>query len=306
VNNYSTWLQDYKRNVYSQTGEDGIIEKILEIIPNKDKWCVEFGAWDGFYSSNTAYLIQDKDYHAVLIEANSGKFNQLQKNFASNRNVITLNRFVGWENESRLDAILATTAIPHDFDFLSIDIDGNDYHVWNIVNKYNPKIVCIEFNPTIPTNIRFVQPADAAISQGASLLSLVELGRKKGYELVSVLLFNAFFVRSEYYSLFNIECNSPEVLRTNLDAITYIFSGFDGKIFLKGFCRLPWHDLELDENKMQCLPQFLRKPWDNYNKFERLMFFFYLILSGRLDKVIAQINKTIPSLVRRFLLNPKF
>lgn len=198
MNNRSTWLQDYKRNVYSQSGEDGIIEKILEIIPNKDKWCVEFGAWDGFYSSNTAYLIQDKDYHAVLIEANSGKFNQLQKNFASNKNVTTLNRFVGWEKESSLDTILATTAIPRDFDFLSIDIDGNDYHVWNFINKYNPKIVCIEFNPTIPTNIRFVQPADPSINQGASLLSLVELGRKKGYELVSVLLFNAFFVRSEY------------------------------------------------------------------------------------------------------------
>jgi len=297
INKCSTWLQEYKRNVHSQSGEDGIIEKILEIIPHKDKWCVEFGAWDGFYCCNTAYLIEDKAYHAVLIEANRSKFNQLQENLSKNKNVILLNRFVGFEDENNLDHILSTTPIPQDFDFLSIDIDGNDYHAWKFIKKYIPKVVCIEFNPTIPTNIRFVQIADPSINQGSSLLSLVELGKEKGYELLSVLPFNAFFVKSEYYPLFHIKSNSPEILRTNLDAITYIFSGYDGKIFLQGFRRLPWHGLDLDENEIQLLPRFLQKYIHNYTKIDHLTFYLYFLLR-RLNKYIGKFKDNVSRLKR--------
>jgi len=58
----SAWLLDHASDTYSQTGEDGIIEKILEHIPQKDRWCVEFGAWDGRLFSNTCNLIESKDY----------------------------------------------------------------------------------------------------------------------------------------------------------------------------------------------------------------------------------------------------
>ena len=70
----STWLFEHKRDVYSQTGEDGIIEKILETLPENDEWCVEFGAWDGQYLTNTRYLIEEKEYSAILIEADKKKF----------------------------------------------------------------------------------------------------------------------------------------------------------------------------------------------------------------------------------------
>ena len=52
-------LSDYKKNIYSQGGEDGVIDKILEIIHQGDNWCVEFGAADGKYLSNTKNLIQN-------------------------------------------------------------------------------------------------------------------------------------------------------------------------------------------------------------------------------------------------------
>ncbi len=51
----STWLIEHKHNVYSQAGEDGIIEKTLEVISENDKWCVEFGVWDGLFLTNTRY-----------------------------------------------------------------------------------------------------------------------------------------------------------------------------------------------------------------------------------------------------------
>lgn len=280
MNKSPTWLLDFKSDTYSQTGEDGIIKKILEVIPQNDKWCVDFGAWDGLYLSNARNLIETKGCSAILIECNKVKFAELKKNYAQNKNVITINRFVGFEKEDNLDQILKMTPIPNDFDFLSIDIDGNDYHVWKAISDYHPKIVCIEFNPTIPTEIEFIQSADPSVKQGASLLSLVKLGKDKGYELVSVLKFNAFFVRSKYYPLFKMESNSPKVLRTNLSDITYLFSGYDGKIFLTGSLRLPWHGgIELRESRVQHLPRIIRKYPRDYGNIEKIIFKLYRFFS---------------------------
>jgi len=266
------WLLDFKFDVYSQSGEDGIIAKILQTLPKKDKWCVEFGAWDGIVLSNTRNLIENAGYSAVLIEGDKRKWSELQKNYSSNRNVITMNTFVGFNEDDNLDVILADTPLPVDFDFLSIDVDGNDYHIWKAISKYRPKTICIEFNPTIPTEVRFVQRADPSVNQGASLLSLFELGKEKGYELVAVLPFNAFFVDSKYYPLFGIRDNRPETLRKDLSSITYLFSGYDGTIFLHGCKQLPWHGLQIKESRIQHLPKFLRKYPGNYNLIEKMAF----------------------------------
>ena len=271
----STWLIKYKSDIYSETGEDGIIKKIFEILPSNDKWCVEFGAWDGQHASNTRNLILNRGYSAILIESDKLKFTRLKKNYAQKKNVITINQLVGFNKKDNLDNILKMTPIPVDFDFLSIDIDGNDYHAWQATSKYRPKVVCIEFNPTIPTEIKFIQPADPLINQGASLLSLVELGKQKKYELISVLPNNAFFARSEYYPLFDITDNTPAVLRTSLDYVTYLFSGYDGQIFLRGSLRLPWHNIDLKESKVQRLPRFLRRYPPNYRIINRIMFFIF-------------------------------
>src|SRR6266566_395581 len=230
----STWLLDFKSNVYSQTGEDGITQKALSILPQTDKWCVEFGAGDGEFLSNTRKLIDQQSYSAVLIESSRDAFRSLQQRFSSNPKVVTINQAVGLTAENKLDNILKATPVPRDFDFLSIDIDGNDYHVWKSISQYEPKLVCIEFNPTIPTPLKFVQPPDGSLNTGSSIFSLVELGKDKGYEMISVLLFNAFFVKSKYFPLFQIPDNSPEALRTDLSLVTCLCSGFDGTILLRG------------------------------------------------------------------------
>src|SRR3954466_14198505 len=116
---FPAWLLDYKADVYSQTGEDGIIEKILEMLPARNNWCVEFGAWDGKYLSNTLNLINHKEYSAVLIEGSKAKFPELKNNFADNPKVFPINAFVGFDTLNNLDTILGKTPIPKDFDFLS-------------------------------------------------------------------------------------------------------------------------------------------------------------------------------------------
>lgn len=270
------WLLDYSRNIYSQCGEDGILEKILEIIPQKDQWCVEFGAWDGLYLTNTRYFIESKKYSAVLIEGDKDKAANLKKNYASFSNVTAINKFVGCQPGDSLDQILGETAIPQNFDLLSIDIDGNDYHVWKAFSNYKPKVVVIEYNPTIPTEIHFVQPLDPSVSQGSSLSALVELGKQKGYELVAVNSVNAFFVKAEYFPLYEMDTNDPRMLRTDLSAITYLFVGYDGRVFLRGHQRLYWHDIELRESKIQPLPKMLRKFPGNYSWPQKILFVAYL------------------------------
>jgi len=254
-----TWLGTFAGNVTSQYGEDGIIEKVLNIMRDNDKWCVEFGSWDGKVCSNTYNLIDRKGYSAVLIEGSRKRFKDLLKTFADNEKVVPINTYVGWGKDNGLDPILKETAVPTDFDLLSIDIDGNDYHVWQALQDYRPKVVVIEFNPTIPKNVEFVQPPDPRCYQGSSLLSIAKLGKSKGYELVCTTQTNGIFVDSRFFDLFGIKDNSVEVMMTDESMITHIFSGYDGTVFLRGCGMIPWQAIPYKESRVQQLPKWARK-----------------------------------------------
>src|ERR1044071_1324688 len=210
ASNKNRYLLSYRKDFASQFGEDGIIEKIFSIIPERNRWAVEFGAWDGQFCSNTLNLIKNHDWSAVLIEANPKKFKELTRFHASRKNVHCLNRFVTFTGPDALDAILGETPIPKDFDLLSIDIDGADYHIWKSLEKYRPKVVVIEFNPCIPKNIEFVQVADMHVQHGTSILSMTKMAKEKGYELVCVNQENAFYVDRKYFELFGIADNSVD------------------------------------------------------------------------------------------------
>src|SRR5262249_48200977 len=113
---------------------------------------------------------------------------------------------------------------------------------------------------------------------GASLASLVKLGKEKGYELICVLHINAFFVDSSYYPCFEIEDNSVATLRTDLSVVTYLFSGYDGTIFLAGHRKLPWHGGIPIRTKQ--LPWFLRKYHGDYGPSRKVAFALCLLLTS--------------------------
>jgi hypothetical protein len=276
-------LLDYAANTNSQNGEDGILLKALQVIPSTDKWCVEFGAWDGRYLSNTCQLIENYGYSAVLIEPDKTKFAGLLKNHSGNPRVVGLSRFVGFTPEDNLDHILANMPIPKDFDLLSIDIEGNDYHVWKAMS-YRPKVVHISYNPTIPTEVDFVQPADPRVNQGASILALTKLARLKGYELICANHNSGVFVRSEYFPLFGISNNDPRALREDLSGITYLFSGYDGTLFFAGREVFPHHSEIRIRKRVRQLPGFFRQYLTNSPPAKRFLYKFYwrtLRLLGR-------------------------
>jgi hypothetical protein len=275
------WLFDFASNVTSQKGEDGVLAKILEVLEVRSGWCVEFGAWDGKHLSNTYNLIANAGFSAVLIEGGEKRFKDLVATFGTNPKVIALNEFVGFTPADSLDVILARTPIPLDFDVLSIDIDGNDYHVWKAVTRYRPKVVVIEFNPTIPTAVEFVQPADMGVNQGTSIRSMCQLGKEKGYELVAATDYNCFFVRSEDFAKFGIEDNSVEALRPNEDLVTYIFNGFDGTVFVRGYGKIGWHGVPYRERKMQQVARLFRRFPDTYGPVMKALSKHYRSLKKR-------------------------
>jgi len=271
-----SWLLEHASNTHSQNGEDGVIAKILSMLPQRDNWCVEFGAWDGVHLSNVRKLVLEQQYSAILIEGDPDRCKLIAGNYAGHGKgpevVFPVNTFVGFDAKTGLDSILRSFRIPQDFDFLSVDIDGNDYHVWNAVGTYRPKVVCVEYNPAIPTEVDFVQAADPRVSQGASLLALDRLAREKGYQAVCVLPWNVFFVDEKYYPLFEIDDNRPAALRQDNSLVTWIFSGYDGSIHFKGAKQIPWHGIPLDESSIKGLPELLRVYPHNYTPLQRACF----------------------------------
>jgi hypothetical protein len=275
------WLLEHASNVTSQNGEDGIIAKILEVLGPSKGWCVEFGAWDGRYLSNTYNLIANRGYSAVMIEGSAKRFRDLEAAFKGNPKVLPVHAFVGFTAADGLDSILARTPIPEAFDVLSIDIDGNDYHVWNAVKRYRPRIVVIEYNPTIPTAVDFVQPPDLSINQGASITALNRLAAQKGYELVAVTTHNCLFVRREDFAAFGIADNSVASLRADESMVTYIFNGMDGTVFIRGYGALGWHGVPYREKRMQLIARVFRRFPDTFGPVMKVLAKHYRSLKKR-------------------------
>ena len=266
-------LNHYSSSTYSQSGEDGIIAEILQRLDSAvvlDGWCAEFGAWDGIHLSNTCKLIRERSYSAVLIEGDPDRFKDLVRNFPE-ENVSKVLRFVNFEGPDSLDGIFSETPIPPNFDFLSIDVDGVDYYIFESLDRYRPKVVCIEFNPTIPNAVDFVQAKDFAVNHGASARALTRLARSKSYALVASTHCNLLFVDGVYSHIVtpdeinledaNIKGNDPQ----------YIFVGYDGSILSnKQEVNLAWHDLVVPIDKVQFLPKKLRVHGADYGTFRQI------------------------------------
>lgn len=204
-------LDIYRRNVYSQNGEDGVITEILRRLGIECGTCVDVGANDGKSLSNTYHLIE-QGWAAVLIERDSnlsGSLLEIATMYPQQVQVIS--RIVGFEVDDNLDVILAKTDIPHDFDLLNIDIDGYDLQVWAALTAYYPKIVIVEINSSIPLGVHQIHGNGA---QGASVTSMLDLATAKGYRFVCHTG-NMIFVLSslaDRLSLPDEEIRNPSVL----------------------------------------------------------------------------------------------
>ena len=269
-------LNKFEKKIYSQFGEDGIVQEIIKRIGEKnlDKWCVEFGAKDGISDSNTYNLIKNLDYNAVLIEGDKKFFNELKRNIKSDK-VVKLNKLVSFEGSNKLENILQDTKIPKNFDFLSIDIDGCDYHIFEQLELFTPKIICIEFNHMIPNEVEFVQSKNFALKQGSSPKSLINLAKLKNYHLVANTLTNLFFVHESIKDFVLEENINLESIRNDENVKNLIFSGYDGTLFTTKPVEISWHKIKVENKNLQILPKYLRKFPGDYNLVDKVIFYIF-------------------------------
>lgn len=263
----------FAKNVTSQNGEDGIIQRLFELIPTSSNihWCVDVGAWNGVHLSNTYSLLvgsqsTPRKWNGVLIEADIHKYEELAALHQPLGNICLREEVSGLEHSPRsLTNLLQSTPktldgneLSFSFDFLCIDIDGSDYWVWHdflTEGKYRPKVVCIEFNPTMPDDLVFIPCRIDNVRQGASLSALVELANRFDYILVETTLYNAFFVEASLYDTYV----KDEVPDTSIEALhdismgTSLYQLYDGTLKLWGCKKLLWHKVPLDENKLQII-----------------------------------------------------
>lgn len=287
-------LNNFKKNIYSQSGEDGIIEKILtdENFESNFQF-VEFGAHDGKTNSNCYNLLQNKNYHGLFIEPNKKRFKKLIEN-TEKYSSININSFVSIEGDLSLDNILTKNKFENNFDLLSIDIDGFDYQMFESLNLFKPKIVIIEYNQSIPNHVSYVQPYTTTARHGSSPKSIIELGQKKGYEPVAITETNLIFLDKEIFDFSNfIKLNLDED-RNDADATINLFYGYNGDIiFSHNYINLRWHFLKYDLSKVQLVPKYFRNLLEDYSFVKSILHKFYstfLIFKIRFSNLLKRIR----------------
>jgi len=248
------------------------IQESVSAIASPTLFSVEFGAWDGIHLLNCRNLILHHGHRAVVIEADEKKYQQLRKNYPSGRGVECIKALVGWGPKDGLDFLLRATRCPTKPDFLSIDVDGTDYHIWEAIQIFRPTVVCIEFNPTIPREVEFVVDADPHIQHGSSMRSLSLLAEKKNYGLLHVDHHDLLFATKEYFDQAQKIPLSWQSAPMETQEQTHIFVGYNGRLLLRGAATLRWHGLRFYEEDIQALPNWLQKYPDNMNFFQKQAF----------------------------------
>jgi hypothetical protein len=211
-------LSEVEFQVFSQWGDDGIIQYLVQKLRISNKTFIEFGVED-YRESNTRFLLFNNNWSGYVLDGSQ-----------ANVDVIKGDR-ISWSSELRakcsfitkenINALIMEAGFHEDVGILSIDIDGNDYWVWEAISCIRPIITIVEYNAlfgsntswTIPYKADFVRSRAETISYyGASLKALVSLGKKKGYSFVGCNSKgnNAYFLRDDMVGNFVSVKNAQE------------------------------------------------------------------------------------------------
>lgn len=219
-------IREAEFRVFSQWGEDGIIQFLIRHVPIDRNIFVEFGV-QNYLESNTRFLLTNNNWSGLVIDGSAENVNSIRKSEVYWQHALQAeNAFITSEN---INEIIGSKGIRGDIGILSVDIDGNDYWVWKAVGVISPRIVIVEYNSrfgatrevTVPYEPGFLrsQAHPSMIYYGASLAALSRLGEEKGYSLVGCNSAgnNAFFVRKDV---------QPDILPSVSAAEAYVSASF--------------------------------------------------------------------------------
>ncbi len=203
--NQTMRIAEAEFRVFSQWGEDGIIQYLVHRVPIENKTFIEFGVED-YKESNTRFLLIHDNWSGLVMDGSSQNVEAIKSDSISWRYDLTaLAAFITRDNVNSLIG----ERFQGDVGILSIDIDGNDYWIWEAIDVVNPRIVICEYNSvfgmrravSVPYNPTFNRTAAhfSNLYFGASLAALCRLAERKGYIFVGCTGAgnDAFFVRKD-------------------------------------------------------------------------------------------------------------
>ena len=199
-------IHDYEFQVYSQWGEDGIIQHLIGKVEIPNKIFIEFGVED-YKEANTRFLLQNNNWSGLVMDASENNIQKIKSDAIYWR--YNLKAECCFIDKDNINDIIKRNGISGDIGILSIDIDGNDYWIWNAIDCISPRIVICEYDSLLGSKKAVTTPYDKTFHRskahysflygGASIKALNNLAEKKGYVLAgsnSVGL-NLFFVRKD-------------------------------------------------------------------------------------------------------------
>jgi len=210
-----TLLTDYAFSVNSQFGEDGIIFECLNRIwgnDHKARTCIEVGASDGRECSNTLHLRDIFGWKRILIEADPVLVERQDVHSLDTSITMAIER----NGPNSLDRL-----VPDGCEFLSLDIDGDEYGVLHDL-KMRPYLICAEFNQTIPWHLEIKSP-----TIGCSLKAMIRMmslkAAPRSYSFIGATHCNAFFVRDDYVKRFE-DIDMDPARYVNEENYTYLIT----------------------------------------------------------------------------------
>ena len=224
-NKSSKNIQDYEFKVFSQNGEDGIIQFLIQNTEIKNKTFVEFGV-ETYKEANTKFLLLNNGWSGLIIDGDKDAMEKIaSSDLHWKYDLKSIGNFITKDN---INKIIKSAGIEGEIGLLSVDIDGNDYWVFKSINCINPQILIMEYNSmfgdthkiSVPYDENFVrsQKHYSNLYYGASIAALCDIANKKGYDLVGSNSFgnNLFFIRHD--------CNKLKIKLTPKEA--YVKSKF--------------------------------------------------------------------------------
>lgn len=203
-------LSDVEFQVFSQWGDDGIIQYLINKIDIPNKTFIEFGV-ENYIESNTRFLLINNNWRGYVIDGSAENIQFIKNDAISwGYELYSKAAFITREN---INDLIGEVNFENEVGILSIDIDGNDYWVWQSIN-INPVIVIIEYNSVFGKNTKWTVPYEptfvrknkhnSGLYYGASLNALIELGKEKGYDFIGCNSKgnNAYFIRKDYSGKF--------------------------------------------------------------------------------------------------------
>jgi hypothetical protein len=201
------FLREAEFKVFSQWGDDGIIQYLINYLDIVNKIFIEFGVED-YLESNTRFLLINNNWSGLVMDGSETNVSKIKKDeIYWKHDLIAKSAFITAEN---INQLIDEEGIKGSIGLLHIDIDGNDYWIWKVLKVVDPIIMIVEYNSvfgyeraiTIPYKSDFVRTSAhfSNLYAGSSILSLCDLAEDKGYAFIGCNSAgnNAYFIKNEF------------------------------------------------------------------------------------------------------------